>query len=129
MKHFYTVFFLLLCCIVAHATDYVAITEVLYDDTYENDSEILYRHTGEFVELYNAADESVDMAGWQLQTLSPAQTYTFPSSTIIPAREVLLVCYGNKYGTEDLTDKEKSEGWTDFHVLYNLSPSTCPVLH
>ncbi|HCS87433.1 MAG TPA: hypothetical protein DIW30_03145, partial [Bacteroidales bacterium] len=115
---------------VCRSTDFVAITEVLYDTPYNEDTAISPHNFGEFIELYNAHEEIADISGWTLQTLSPAQTFTFPAHTIIPPHSVIVVAYGDLYPYNQVSDEDsRQEGWTDFHDLYMIEPNTCLVIH
>ena len=58
-----------------YATDYVAISEVMYDTPF-NENTSTYPHCiGEYIELYNAHDQSVDLSNWSLHTFSPNQSF------------------------------------------------------
>lgn len=124
--------YILLCiwgwCLMVHSTNFVAITEILYDTPYNEDTTRYPHNFGEFVELHNAYEAPADISGWSLQTLSPDQTYYFPSGTIIPQYGYLMVAYGDvsPYGIID--SDMMAEGWTDFHNLYQLSPDFYTVL-
>ena len=55
MKRFFFLWICLtLCTLACHSTDFVAITEVLYDTPYNEDTTISPHNFGEFIELYNA---------------------------------------------------------------------------
>ena len=131
MKHFLSLLIcFVLCTMVCRSTDFVAITEVLYDTPYNEDTAISPHNFGEFIELYNAHEEIADISGWTLQTLSPAQTFTFPAHTIIPPHSVIVVAYGDLYPYNQVSDEDsRQEGWTDFHDLYMIEPNTCLVIH
>ncbi len=131
MKRFFFLWIcLVLCTLACHSTDFVAITEVLYDTPYNEDTTITPHNFGEFIELYNTHEEIADISGWTLQTLSPAQTFTFPAHTIIPPHSVIVVAYGDLYPYNEVSDEQsRQEGWTDFHDLYLIEPTTCLVLH
>lgn len=128
MRRVYILLFFLGWCLMVHPTDFVAITEILYDTPYNEDITRYPHNFGEFIELYNAYESPADISGWSLHTLSPDQTYYFPSGTIIPQYGYLIVAYGDvsPYGIID--SDMMAEGWTDFHNLYQLSPDFNTVL-
>ena len=75
----------------------ILINEIHYDPT--NNTELL-----EFVELYNADTNTVDLAGWYF---SAGIDYTFPSNTLINPGEYLVVAENtnnlfNKFGSHAL---------------------------
>ena len=55
-------------------------------------SEIMYHPQNdllEFIELYNAGGDSIDLGGW---SFTDGVLYTFPEPTLLPAGSRLLVC-------------------------------------
>ena len=77
----------------------------------------------EFVELYNAGDEAVNLSGWSLRrksvndvTAKGTSLKTFGSSNSIPAKSYFL--WANSGGTfKDLADTTTSSGLTDNNSL------------
>jgi hypothetical protein len=59
----------------------VVINEVHHDDTPKT-------HRGEFVELFNAGEESIDLSGWKLEGIGD---YTFPDNTQIEPHQFLVI--------------------------------------
>lgn len=58
-------------------------------------SELMYHPVGgsslEFIELYNAGSQAIDLAGFQFLQGQPFDTYTFGARTIQPAEYLLLI--------------------------------------
>jgi len=48
-------------------------------------NEVFATGNDDWVELYNAGTDAVDLGGWVLRDDDPAHVYTFPSGTIVPA--------------------------------------------
>ena len=110
------IFFLLLSLLFCSTTKAqqgtIIITEVLYDtpynedtrltkdiyDTYGNPTNVVQHHNGEFVELYNPTNQSVDISGWTVgkmysSTRKYLGRYKFPQGTIINPQGMLIVAY------------------------------------
>lgn len=108
------------------ATDYVAITEVMYDTPLnENTSSVPYC-IGEYIELYNASDNEADLSGWSLQ--SETQCFTFPQNTILSSRSFMVIAYGTIDPYHILSEDQKQNGWTDFHLFYDLEPDSSQII-
>ena len=73
------------------ATDFVAITEILYDVYCDEKPSIMPPNLCEFVELYNANEDEVNIGGWMLQTIEPNQTFVIPEGIIIPPYSCLVI--------------------------------------
>ncbi len=119
MKHIVTILCSLFCIFQSSATDYVALSEVLFNTPLNEETTQSPHNFGEFIEIYNAHDEPVSLNGWKLQTLYPEQTFNFPDIQLA-GRSFLIVAYGpyNAYNGEDV-----DEEITDFHLLYNIYDS------
>src|SRR5690554_4854616 len=63
----------------------IAITEIMYHPADEMNS-------GQWVELYNASSESVDVSGWKLTGNMPYKSFIIPQSTYIPAESHIVLC-------------------------------------
>jgi len=116
LKHLVLLVALIAIHCVAVATDYVILSEVMYDTPLNENPDISPHNFGEFVEIYNAHTESsVNLQGWQLQTKFPPQSYTFPDM-VLPPHAFLVVAYGTprEYNLTSATNG----GWTDFHAIY-----------
>lgn len=77
----------------------VYISEVFYDSPLSEENDM---HNGEFIELYNPSDASVDLQGWSLSGFFPKEVYTF-NRTILPPKSYLVVAYKSwisSYGTQ-----------------------------
>ena len=111
-----------------YATDYVAISEVMYDTPF-NENTSTYPHCiGEYIELYNAHDQSVDLSNWSLHTSSPNQSFSIPEGTILEPHSFLLIAYGAIDPYHLLSFAEESDGMTDIHKFYNLCVECTPVI-
>ena len=116
------------CILWSYATDYVAISEVMYDTPF-NENTSTYPHCiGEYIELYNAHDQSVDLSNWSLHTSSPNQSFFIPEGTILEPHSFLLIAYGTVDPYHLLSLAEEDEGWTDIHLFYNLCVDCTPVI-
>ena len=127
-KMFFYIF--ILCVSRLFATDYVVITEIMYD-TPLNEDTTKWRHShGEFIELYNESYNIVDLSGWSLETATPHQVFTIPAGITIHPKSTLIIAYGDEnsisYSVGDMTDEEWLSGLTDFHWLYEIND---PNLH
>lgn len=64
-----------------HRTDSIVVNEIMFDPIGGNH--------GEFVELLNKSEETVDLGGWELEG---AVDFVFPSGTELGAGEFVVVC-------------------------------------
>ena len=55
--------------------------------------------TIDWIELFNASDETVDLEGWSLSTIETVRDYTFPSSTPLEPGGFLLLLADSYQGT------------------------------
>ena len=116
------------CILWSYATDYVAISEVMYDTPF-NENTSTYPHCiGEYIELYNAHNQSVDLSNWSLHTFSPNQSFFIPEGTILEPHSFLLIAYGAIDPYHLLSFAEESDGMTDIHKFYNLCVECTPVI-
>lgn len=111
-----------------YATDYVAISEVMYDTPFNENLSIYPHCIGEYIELYNADEDSVDLSNWSLHTFSPNQSFFIPEGTILEPHSFLLIAYGTVDPYHFLSLAEEDEGWTDIHLFYNLCVDCTPVI-
>jgi len=111
-----------------HATDFVVISEILYDTPLNEDLSQTPHCFGEFIELYNAGTEPVNLTGWQLGTQTPVQSYSF-SGVVLAPHSFLTVAFGapDSYGGY-VPEEYKAIGWTDFHWLFDIAPGTGTIL-
>ena len=116
------------CILWSYATDYVAISEVMYDTPF-NENTSTYPHCiGEYIELYNAHGQSVDLSNWSLHTLNPNQSFFIPEGTILEPHSFLLIAYGTVDPYYLLSIAEENDGWTDIHLFYNLCIDSTPII-
>ncbi len=79
-----------LCCpLLVLSDNYVIINQVLYDTSLSEDASPAYN--GEFVELYNAGKNEVNLEGWQLKGEMQTEVWIFTSADVIPSGGYLLV--------------------------------------
>ena len=88
-KLVYFIIVALLCPLILLADNYVIINQVSYDTSLSEDA--APAHNGEFVELYNAGMDEVNLEGWQLKGGMSSEVWTFTSANIIPSGGYLLV--------------------------------------
>ncbi|MCD2261043.1 lamin tail domain-containing protein, partial [Psychroserpens luteolus] len=72
----------------------VVISEVYFDTHYTERIETKYHHMGEFVELFNSSTTAIDLSLWKLK--DHESEYIFPTGTIIPSGEILVITYGGR---------------------------------
>ena len=95
----------LLCPTLSIADNYVIINQVLYDTSLGEGGGVQYGGNGEFVELYNAGTNDVNLEGWQLKGGSPSEVWTFKAADNIPSQGFLLVaCRRGATNNFQLTD-------------------------
>ena len=95
----------LLCPTLSIADNYVIINQVLYDTSLGEGGGVQYGGNGEFVELYNAGTNDVNLEGWQLKGGSPSEVWTFTAADNIPSQGFLLVaCRRGATNNFQLTD-------------------------
>ena len=126
MKRIIICSILILFLLQAFATDYVAITEVMYDTPLNENTSSVPHCIGEYIELYNAHEKPADLSGWSLQ--SETQCFTFPQNTIMPSQSFLVVAYGTVDPYHILSENQKQNGWTDFHLFYDLEPDSSQII-
>ena len=95
-----------LCCpLLVLSDNYVIINQVLYDTSLGEGGGVQYGGNGEFVELYNAGTNDVNLEGWQLKGGSPSEVWTFTAADNIPSQGFLLVaCRRGATNNFQLTD-------------------------
>lgn len=116
------------CILWSYATDYVAISEVMYDTPFNENTSTYPHSVGEYIELYNAHGQSVDLSNWSLHTSNPYQSFSIPEGTILEPHSFLLIAYGTVDPYHLLSLAEEDEGWTDIHLFYNLCVDCTPVI-
>ena len=80
--------------------DYVVISEVLFDTPIqENDIYDDSYNFGEFVEIYNAGEDSVSLSNWKLEVKNPEQTFALPDIKLGP--KSFFVIMFSDYNRED----------------------------
>ena len=118
-----------LCCVSQLcATDYVVISEIMYDTPLSEDSTTWRHNYGEYIELYNESSNIVDLSGWSIETINPHQVFTIPTGILLHPKSTLIVAYGEEdiisYSVGDMTEEEFMGGMTDFHWLYEITDLT-----
>ena len=128
MKRVFVVVVFSLCFTWLFATDYVAITEVMYDTPLNEDTTSYPHCIGEYIELYNAHNQQVDLSDWSLQTINPDQIFIFPKGTFLPPNAFLLIAYGTVDPYNFLTLEQEQDGKTFFHTFYSLLVDSVPII-
>lgn len=97
-----------------YATDYVIISEVMYDTPLNEQiaTGAIYSN-GEYVELYNAGNDWVSLDGWRLKGGGATEVYYFPSNTVLAPNSYLIVAY--QYNNSDFTLDQLYDGFTTSH--------------
>ena len=76
------------------ATDYVIISEVMYDTPLnEQIAQGVPYCNGEYIELYNPGLQAVNLTNWKLKGGGSTEIYQFPDNTILDAGGYLIVAY------------------------------------
>lgn len=85
---------LLIIPLYIQAKDFVLINKIMYDSPLNEQiaTGIAYSN-GEFVELYNAGVETVNLSGWVLRGGGSTELYYFPSNTVMAPKTYLVVAY------------------------------------
>ena len=123
--------FLLCATLVCGATDYVVISEVMYDTPLNENVESFPHNYGEYIELCNIGERSADIGGWQLSMPSPVQTFTIPSPCVLEPHSFLVIAYGTAYtySALNLVNYDSNEYPSDFHYMYDIhGDSICPII-
>ncbi|MEQ8910260.1 MAG: lamin tail domain-containing protein [Vicingaceae bacterium] len=101
MKKLYTLLLLMATMHIGYSQ--LIINEVLYDpsnnalDGDANGDGVYSQDDDSFIELYNSGTSSIDISGyeiWDDTTSGGSNEYTFPTSTTVPAGEVIVVFGG-----------------------------------
>lgn len=107
------------------ATDYVVITEIMYDTPLNEDQSKYIHNAGEFIELYNVYDNEADISGWSLETTQPKQTFKIPNGVVIPPQSALIIAYkpNDTYLYAPSNSEEYDHYKEDFCWLYGIENS------
>ena len=108
--------FIGICYSLLCATDYVAITEIMYDTPLEEAPDEDFHNEGEFIELYNAHEYDADISGWSIETINPHQIFYIPDGVVIPPQSTLVIAY---YDSDNPCEYEEFKDY--FCWLYNIS--------
>ncbi len=65
--------------------EHIIINEINYNSSSESDA-------GDWIEIYNDADEAKDISFWRISDSDDAHLFLFPQHTIIGAKEFIVVC-------------------------------------
>ena len=129
---------LVLACLIltslgVSGKEYVIISELMYDSPLNEQiaTGVAYSN-GEYIELFNAGIDSVNLANWSLKGGGSTEVYTFPSATVLPPKGYLIVAY--QYSGSGFTLDQLYSGFTpnaDHQVQYQkkiiLSNSGEPI--
>ena len=102
-----------------HAIDYVVISEVLFDTPIqENDIYDDSYNFGEFVEIYNAGEDSVSLSNWKLEVKNPEQTFALPDIKLGP-KSFFVIMFSDYNREDDSYDNLR---------YYFISPDTINII-
>ena len=116
MKQTIIISIFIVICSLLRATDYVAITEIMYDTPLEEDPNEDCHNEGEFIELYNAHEYEADISGWSIETINPQQIFHIPNGVVIAPQSTLVIAY---YDSNNPCELEVFKDY--FCWLYNLN--------
>ena len=104
------------------ATDYVVITEIMYDTPLNEDQSYDIHNAGEFIELYNAYEYEADISGWILETDCPKQTFNIPNGVVLAPHSTLIIAYKpyDTYSYDPSNPNEYDNYKGDFCWLYGI---------
>ena len=113
------------CLSQLFATDYVVITEIMYDTPLNEDPSKSIHNAGEFIELYNVYDNEADISGWSLETVQPKQIFKIPNGVVIPPQSTLIIAYkpNDTYLYAPSDSEEYDHYKEDFCWLYGIENS------
>ncbi len=103
-QHYLFLFIIIVFSLSARvqARSFVVISEIMYDSPL---NEVISKppySNGEYIELYNSGENTVDLSGWLLQGGGVSETFYFSSGNTIAPQERLLVAYRH-YNTPQWT--------------------------
>lgn len=78
---------------ISMGTNRVVISEIMYDSPLNEVITVTPYSNGEFIELYNFEDNSVDLSGWKLTGSGVTETFVFPANTVISSHGFLIIAY------------------------------------
>ena len=86
--------------LIVQGKDYVIINKIMYDSPLNEQIATGAAYSnGEFVELFNAGVDPVNLNGWVLRGGGVTEIYSFPSNTLMAPKSYLIVAYQyNKSG-------------------------------
>ena len=96
------------------AKDFVLINKIMYDSPLNEQiaTGVAYSN-GEYVELYNAGIETVNLSGWVLRGGGSTELYYFPTNTIMAPKSFLIIAY-----------QYNNSGFTLDQLYTGLTPTT-----
>ena len=77
MKKILNILFVLSFALMGKASGYVIINQVMYDTPLNEVVTVTPYSNGEFVELYNPTNDTIDITGWHLYGDGYTESYTF----------------------------------------------------
>jgi len=85
---------LLFIPVALQANDYIIINKIMYDSPLNEQiaTGVAYSN-GEYVELYNAGVDAVNLTGWVLRGGGTTEIYSFPTNTVMAPKSYLIVAY------------------------------------
>lgn len=127
MRKIYLILILISFTGFSQSSGDVVVTEFM------NDSKAVSDKVGEWIELYNNTNASIDLKGWSLKD-DGSNSYTFNESVVIPAKSYFLIGRGpvdsTKNGGVNLNFSYGTDGYTlgnsDDEIIL-LSPSSVEI--
>jgi hypothetical protein len=93
-RNYIALLVLLFISFSTHAKDFVIINKIMYDSPLNEQIATGAAYSnGEFVELYNAGIEIVNLSGWYLHGGGSTEISYFPTNTVMAPKSYLIVAY------------------------------------
>ena len=90
----FIIIFIFLSVCTLQAKDFVIINKIMYDTPLNEQIATSQPYSnGEFVELYNAGVDAVNLSGWTMRGGGTTEIYSFPTNTIMNPKSFLIVAY------------------------------------
>ena len=94
---------------------------IISEVNYQSDSTL---DSGDWIELYNNSDETIDLSGWVFTDIALNQFFKIPQGTVILARDYYIVCQDSDLFTREFPEIKKYVGsfvWSIKHKKETLN--------